>query len=97
MPIYDIDKRLYPLTILYPCRCRTSVVNYLSKMFNALIFIVSFLVDEIFTDFYAGRISPGKFEYPKLNGWMLVEEARTRPLELMKKVSLTQILECSFY
>ena len=51
-------------------------INYLSKMFNALILIVSFLVDEIFTDFYAGRISPGKFEYPKLNGWMLVEEAR---------------------
>ena len=60
-------------------------------MFHVLILIVTFMVAEIFTDFYAGRISPGKFEYPKLNGWMLVEEARTRPLELTKKVSLTQI------
>ena len=25
--------------------------------------------------FYAGRIKPGKFEYPKLNGWMNIEEA----------------------
>ena len=45
-------------------------------MFYRLILIVTFMVAEIFTDFYAGRISPGKFEYPKLNGWMLVDEAR---------------------
>ena len=25
--------------------------------------------------FYADRIKPGKFEYPALNGWMLVDEA----------------------
>ena len=25
--------------------------------------------------FFAGRIKPGKFEYPKLNGWMNIEEA----------------------
>ena len=45
-------------------------------MFNVLILIVIFMVSEIFTDFYAGRIKPGKYEYPKLNGWMLVEEAK---------------------
>ena len=45
-------------------------------MVYRLILIVTFMVAGIFTDFYAGRISPGKFEYPKLNGWMLVEEAR---------------------
>ena len=27
---------------------------------------------EVFTNFYAGRIKPGKFEYPKLNGLMSV-------------------------
>ena len=29
-------------------------------MFNALILIVIFMISEIFTDFYAGRIKPGK-------------------------------------
>ena len=47
-------------------------------MFHVLILIVTFMVSEIFTDFYAGRISPGKFEYPKSNGWMLVEEAKVK-------------------
>ena len=47
-------------------------------MFNVLILIVIFMVSEIFTDFYAGRIKPGKYEYPKLNGWMLVEEAKEK-------------------
>ena len=28
--------------------------------------------------FYAGRVKPGKFEYPKLNGYMSVEEAKKR-------------------
>ena len=28
--------------------------------------------------FYAGRIKPGKFEYPALNGWMLIGEAKKR-------------------
>ena len=37
-----------------------------------------FLVSDVFTEFYAGRIKPGKFEYPELNGWMLVEEAKTK-------------------
>ena len=45
-------------------------------MFHLLILIVTFIVSEVSTDFYAGRISPGKFEYPKYNGWMLVEEAK---------------------
>ena len=30
------------------------------------------MVSEVFTDFFAGRIKPGKFEYPKLNGLMSV-------------------------
>ena len=29
-------------------------------------------------NFYAGRIKPGKFEYPLLNGWMLTEEAKSK-------------------
>ena len=40
--------------------------------------IFLFLVSDVFTEFYAGRIKPGKFEYPKMNGWMLVEEAKTK-------------------
>ena len=28
--------------------------------------------------FSASRIKPGKFEYPELNGWMLVDEAKTK-------------------
>ena len=47
-------------------------------MFHLLILIVTFIVSEVSTDFYAGRISPGKFEYPKYNGWMLVEEAKAK-------------------
>ena len=47
-------------------------------MFHLLILIVTFIVSEVSTDFYAGRISPGKFEYPKYNGWMLVEEAKVK-------------------
>ena len=31
---------------------------------------------EVFTEFYAGRIKPGKFEYPKLNGLMLIKDAK---------------------
>ena len=37
-----------------------------------------FLVSDISSEFYAGRIKPGKFEYPKLNGWMFVEDAKTK-------------------
>ena len=47
-------------------------------MFHLLILIVTFIVSEVSTDFYAGRISPGKFEYPKYNGWMLVQEAKVK-------------------
>ena len=28
--------------------------------------------------FYANRIKPGRFEYPKLNGWMLLDEAKKK-------------------
>ena len=41
------------------------------------IFWLLILVCQVFTEFYAGRIKPGKFEYPRLNGWMIVEEAMT--------------------
>ena len=33
---------------------------------------------EVFTNFYAGRIKPGKFEYPKLNGLMSVKDAKEK-------------------
>ena len=37
--------------------------------------IFSLMVSVVSTEFYAGRIKPGKFEYPELNGFMLVDEA----------------------
>ena len=37
--------------------------------------IFSLMVSGVLTEFYAGRIKPGKFEYPELNGFMLVKEA----------------------
>ena len=33
---------------------------------------------QVFPEFYAGRIKPGKFEYPKLNGLMLVTDAQEK-------------------
>ena len=33
---------------------------------------------EVFSDFYAGRIKPGKFEYPKINGLMSVNDAQIK-------------------
>ena len=39
------------------------------------VLIFSLMVSGVLTEFYAGRIKPGKFEYPKLNGFMLVDEA----------------------
>ena len=40
-----------------------------------LIFLWALLTLRAQAVFYAGRIKPGKFEYPKLNGWMSIEEA----------------------
>ena len=37
------------------------------------LFLLSFY--GIHAKFYAGRIKPGKFEYPLLNGWMSSTEA----------------------
>ena len=37
-----------------------------------------FIFYKVQCKFYAGRIKPGKFEYPKLNGWMLVDEAKEK-------------------
>ena len=37
-----------------------------------------FIIGEVKCKFYAGRIKPGKFEYPNLNGWMLVDEAKEK-------------------
>lgn len=37
--------------------------------------LVLFLFVNVNSTFYAGRVKPGKFEYPKLNGMMLVGEA----------------------
>ena len=36
------------------------------------------MFSKVFTEFYAGRIKPGKFEYPKLNGLMLVSDAKAK-------------------
>ena len=33
---------------------------------------------QVFPEFYAGRIKPGKFEHPKLNGLMLVMDAQEK-------------------
>ena len=38
-----------------------------------LIFLVG--IFELEGKFYPGRIRPGRFEYPRLNGWMKVDEA----------------------
>ena len=43
-----------------------------------LILITILFIYEVKTNFYAGRIKPGKFEYPLLNGWMLTEEAKLK-------------------
>ena len=40
-----------------------------------LIFLLALLTLRAQAIFYAGRIKPGKFEYPKLNGWMNIDEA----------------------
>ena len=42
------------------------------------IFWLLILVCQVTTEFYAGRIKPGKFEYPKLNGLMLVMDAQEK-------------------
>ena len=39
------------------------------------IYLTTILISEVLSKFHAGRIRPGKFEYPKLNGWMLVDKA----------------------
>ena len=38
--------------------------------------ITSFLCSIVEGNFSAGRIKPGRFEYPKLNGWMSIDEAK---------------------
>ena len=40
-----------------------------------LIFLWASLALRAQAEFFAGRIKPGKFEYPKLNGWMNIDEA----------------------
>ena len=40
--------------------------------------LVVTLMFEVNCKFYAGRIKPGKFEYPALNSWMLIGEAKKR-------------------
>ena len=36
------------------------------------------MFSEVLTDFYAGRIRPGKFEYPTINGLMFVNDAKRK-------------------
>lgn len=38
-------------------------------------YILIFSIQSFKCVFYHGRVKPGLFEYPKLNGWMLVSEA----------------------
>ena len=44
-------------------------------MKNTVIVLTSMIFTNVGTTFYYGRVKPGYFEYPKLNGWMLVEQA----------------------
>ena len=39
---------------------------------------LSFMIIGILANFQSGRLKPGHFEYPKLNGWMFVNEAVER-------------------
>ena len=41
-------------------------------------FLLLLLVCKTFSEFHAGRTKPGKFEYPELNGRMLVGEAKAK-------------------
>ena len=38
-------------------------------------YVVTLLVSKVLSKFHAGRFKPGKFEYPDLNGWMLLDQA----------------------
>ena len=44
-------------------------------MKNMRIVIVSIIFTNVRTIFHYGRVKPGSFEYPKLNGWMSVKQA----------------------
>ena len=44
-------------------------------MYGLYTFIFLMLSPKAFGRFRAGRIRPGRFEYPELNGWMLVDTA----------------------
>ena len=50
------------------------------KMLQVLytLLLLSLMVSGILTKFQTGRLKPGQFEYPKLNGWMVVNEAVER-------------------
>ena len=39
------------------------------------IILIFLLISNVRNVFYVGRVKPGAFEYPKLNGWMLVSKA----------------------
>ena len=42
---------------------------------NITVVMASILFSNVRSTFHFGRVKPGKFEYPKLNGWMSVEQA----------------------
>ena len=50
------------------------------KMLQVLytLLFLSLMVSGILAKFQTGRLKPGQFEYPKLNGWMVVNEAVDR-------------------
>ena len=47
-----------------------------SRLITMRLFWLLLMFCEVFSDFYAGRIKPGKFEYPKINGLMSVNDAQ---------------------
>ena len=50
----------------------------MEKRYLMSILLQSINVQILNGGFSASRIKPGKFEYPELNGWMLVDEAKTK-------------------
>ena len=45
-------------------------------MNSTILILLYFIFVSVKARFYAGRIKPGQFEYPKLNGWMFIENAK---------------------
>ena len=53
-------------------------ILFASRLITMRLFWLLLMFREVFSDFYAGRIKPGKFEYPKINGLMSVNDAQRK-------------------